>query len=396
MFDRFFAKPAAMPIGCALSENALRLIQLDTRSDASATRSATIQAAVVEPLELLTPDNVVAWRASLAKALDDALAKGDFIGRDVVLSLPWCQMGYRRLRLASMPQEELATAVQWRAAKELAVPINTFVSSFYDVGQTQDQGRRCLDVIAVTASATDVELAVNALDQAGLTTLAVDAGAGALARALASNSRAQQSCLVLEVGVCSSCVMVISHGQPCYIRTIPGGRQQIVQRTASRLGLEVVEHGQLWQLLDGRESQQTDTPTIHQDDERVKRMLTTLNEVASLHAAELAHEVILCTHYMAGLCQGQNPNQNPNHVAGEGDLSPQQGCIVGAGAQEEIFLSKIKDACDVAFYPLEQMLGASLGMALESLAGQGSIDSWLTAAGLSFYDIKALSRGKCA
>src|SRR5690606_34783667 len=142
--------------------------------------------------------------------------------------LPSCQMGYRRLRLAAMPTSELPTAVQWRAAKELALPIKAFQSSFYDVGQTQDQGRRCQDVIAVTATSTDVELAVNTLAQAGLEVVAVDAAAGALARALASDARPDHSCLVVEVGVRSSCVMVTRQGQPCFIRTIPGGRQQIV------------------------------------------------------------------------------------------------------------------------------------------------------------------------
>lgn len=401
MFARLFARQVWMPIGCALSENALKLVQFD-----SVSRSSQVIASASQPLDMLTADNVVAWRASLATALERALAQGDFKGRQAVLCLPWSQMAYRRLRMAAMPADEMPTAVRWRVAKELALPISAFESDYYDVGPAEDQGRRCHDVICVTAQSSDVEIIVNAFEQAGLTTIAVDAAAGALARALETgntSTQSQSSCLVVEVGVQSSCVMVMRQGRPCFIRTIPGGRQQIVQRAASRLGLESQAHASLWQMLQSDAcgavaTNPNDASDGSDSSDTTARMRSTLSEVTSLHAAELAHEVMLCTHYMAGLAQSQNQSQNQS--AGSGglvnSLIPQRGCIVGAGAQEAIFLSKFKDVCDVMFEPLEQMFGPSLGMALTSIDALGSLDSWLTAAGLALYDTKSISMEKCA
>lgn len=363
MLGKLFRRNTTGVIGCSLSENSVRLAQLDPANP----REPRLLTAT-QPLPRLEPGRPQPWHEALPEAIRTLLSEHRFQGREMVLCLPASMMGYRRLRLAMIPDTELASAVHWRVAKELAVSVKDIQSGYFDVGQLEDAGKPCRDVIAVTAATADINPILQIFSHAGIHVQAIDAAASALTRVLAINTRADQSLMIVEVGVTSSAVMVARGGVPCFIRTIPGGRKQIVERAAARLGLDTPGQQILWDILDHENAGPVaDDTTLH-----------TLCEVAMLHAVELAHEVKLCSHYMLSLDAGS--------------LLPQTGCIVGAGPQEDIFLSRIKEACDMDILPLDSTLSSPIRRAIEQHTSDASLDNWLTAIGLALYDHSSLAQ----
>jgi Tfp pilus assembly PilM family ATPase len=357
MFGMLFKRNHARAIGCSLSENCVRLAQLE----GAHTAEPRLRTAM-HPLPRLEPAQPQPWQEAVHEALQTLLAQHRFQGSEVVLCLPASMMGYRRLRLSMIPDTELASAVHWRVARELAVSVKDLQSGYFDVGQLEDAGKPCRDVIAVTAATTDIKPILQIFTSLDMHVQAIDAAASALTRVLAMNLPPAPSLMIVEVGVTSSAIMVARRGVPCFIRTIPGGRRQIVERAAARLGLDATGQVSLWNILDNENASSTaDDTTLH-----------TLCEVAMLHAVELAHEVKLCSHYMLSLDAGS--------------LLPQLGCIVGAGPQEDIFMSRIKEACEMDILPLDSAVAAPLRRAIEQHANEGSLDTWLTAIGLALYD----------
>lgn len=357
MFARFFQTPRPGTIGCSLHDNGLRMVQ------ARQSRKATGPLVTHHSSHaLIDPRDIAAWKPLLTEALGEALQTGRFTGRDIVISLPTSLMGYRRLRMASMPGAEMAAAVRWRAAKELGAGVGELQAGFYMVsGSSADtkHDQSCREVIAVTSQIQHINQCVEVFTSAGLNVLAVDAPAGALMRALSHHARQDSPCMVIEVGLTSSAVMVMRQGQPCYIRTIPSGKSQIIQRAASRLGLGSTGHAELWDILDRGQAGHPCEATPHQ----------TLAQVATLHAGELAHESRLCAHYMANLEAGA-------HL-------PARGCIIGAGAHEGLYIDILTQACDVPFAPLQELLDPAICDALADVDGDTPVDAWLTALGLS-------------
>src|SRR5688500_13454069 len=118
-----------------------------------------------------------------------------------------------------MAESELATAAHLMAAKELSLPPTAIKSALIPLGTVkQQQGGSKSEVVAVVAKLEALHRYAGALLAAGLTPVAIDDAAAAVARCLtlplpASRPSPAAPLLVLDVGADNTTMTVAAGGQ---------------------------------------------------------------------------------------------------------------------------------------------------------------------------------------
>lgn len=144
-------------------------------------------------------------------------------GADVASALPPDQVRYRRMLLAPMPENEWNSAVRWELAKDHGVASEELCVGCHRLGEVMEQGKRRIEVIAVSALATDVSAHAALLRQAGLNPVSIEPWAGAVARCFAGFSLGgggPQPCFVVGVGRRSCTCAVVNDGSLQFVRHI--------------------------------------------------------------------------------------------------------------------------------------------------------------------------------
>lgn len=331
MWPKFPIQRAGV-IGCALDGGAARLVQALRKGS----RGLTIRRSCrpFEPAgEEAGPDRL------RTDAVRMALSEGAFSGRRAVTCLSSDRVHCRHMRLASMPDDELASAVRWQTAKELGWPIDGFCSDFHDAGEIVESGKRRREVISIAASNEDLRTHVGLLETAGLRVAAVDERSCAMARCLQSFAgRAADSCLLIDLSPSEPRLVVIRGGVPRFIRAVP----------CQQVGV-AAQSGQAAAAVD---------PLLIND---------------------LVHEISLCTHYLSE----NKPDEELPHV----------GCVIGGGRHEAETASALNEAAVIEFRPAIDFVDPAIRDALEDSADPSPFDAWLLPLGLAMHGCEAALQG---
>lgn len=208
--------PRHPPIGCALTERSVRLMQLCPGEN-------RLISARVE-FEGTTSKTGPDLQRQIAAALRVALADAPFIGRHIVTCLPSERVVYRRMLMAPMPDEELSQSIYWQIAKEIGHEPSDQCTDYFDTGMTTSLGKDRREVIAVSASLDDLRDHLAPLQDVGLIPFAVDTNSGALARSLTtlgSSGHSDGYRLLVNLGPVSSTLIVTHNACPHFIYTLP-------------------------------------------------------------------------------------------------------------------------------------------------------------------------------
>ncbi|MEX2673755.1 MAG: pilus assembly protein PilM [Phycisphaeraceae bacterium] len=359
------------PIGCAFADDAVRVVQL-------CDETSHILETVRLPLE--ADRRSEDWPSAATAALRQALGDHAFSGRQVVSCLPIEQMRYRHLRLAPMPDAELAAAVRYRTAQELNWSVEQLCVDYFDVGEVLDAGKRRHEVIAVAAAQQDVEAHAAMLHAAGCTLTALDADAGALARCLSpmastADGDACRPRFIIEMGSSGSALIVVHQGLPRFIRTIDIGRREIITRAARAADLG--EHGEskISQLL-------TTAASAELEGADARRAQAALDEAFVSVGRDLGREVMLCLHYLS--------------QARLFEFEPDVGCVIGAGSGREALTAALNDTSRIAFEMLETLLVPGLQRIGDRLPADTTLEDWLLPIGLALYGREDAMQGVAA
>lgn len=174
------------PIGVALSARDVRLVQ----------RMAG--GAYVFEQEWLARDvdpTSPAYHTEASRAVETAIRRGTFSGKQVVCALPADSLRYKTLRLPPMPPEEMAQAVAWEAAERLKVDADQAIQ-FYQAGEVRQGNEKREELVLLAVDKQVVHDYASAIQRAGLRPTAIDATGGALARLL---GQPEQSALVIHL-----------------------------------------------------------------------------------------------------------------------------------------------------------------------------------------------------
>jgi len=313
-------------IGCAVGERDIRMLQLRTTRDG---RTTLHKAAAPLPAGLGREP----WtsRGEMARLFRRTWAKGDFVGSNAVVTLPDACVQYRRIKLATMPDGEMAEAVRWQLARELDRPVDSICTAHYPPRHPGD-GSAPRAVLACALARQDSEAIATALLDANLTPCAIDAAAGAYTRGFdhAADGMAGGRTLFLFVVHADSAMLLVYEGnRPSLIRVIPGGRARLAQRVTAAVGDSGPDVDAVDALFTSDEAPRPMSPAM-------KALCDAMPEACRLLAKELAQELRLCF----------------QHLRREGAAPTAPcGCLLGAGPWHQALADMLAEASDVAFAP---------------------------------------------
>jgi type IV pilus assembly protein PilM len=198
-----------------------------------------VDQAAVAPLEPnVVRDGEVGDAAALTEALKELFREHKDLGKKVRVGIANARIVVRPLDLPPIENAaELATAVRFRAAEELPMPLDQAVLDFQDTGmiETPEGPRR--RVVVVAARRDMVEQFVTAVRAAGLKLEGIDLAAFAMIRALGPDV---EPTLYVSVGGLTN--LAIADERGCsFTRIAPTGLESMAAEVAERCVLPLHE-----------------------------------------------------------------------------------------------------------------------------------------------------------
>jgi type IV pilus assembly protein PilM len=342
-------------IGVDLGSHSLKLLQI--APGGTALRAV---AAARYPLPADMPRQGEAYHEALGELLRTARREGQFVGRRVVTSLPTEAVTYKNMRFPSMPEAELAQAVQWEAPQRLSDGQTPMTIQHLDAGQVFQGEERRRELVVMGADTSFLEAHLQTLRGAGLKPVAVEAAPVALARSLGLSEalgEGEGARVVVDVGHRSSKVLITRRGEVRFFKVIGIGGAHFDEAVAKHLNMEDAEAAEL------RRSMPYPLPS----DGESSRMHRPVYEALRPVVEELARELGLCLRYYSVTFRGERPEQ----VA-----------LVGGEARQAWLAPLLADTAGVDVTTVDPIDEVGHGD-VSTLSDAGPHVEWAVAAGLS-------------
>lgn len=281
------------PIGIDVGHSSVRLVQLSNKAG-----RLSLQAVAHEPIALEPGADPHQHREVLGDAIKRALSAG-FVGSRAVSCLPTALVNFKNLRLPRMPHDELASAVEWEAAERLHQPGTNWEVQFYNAGEVRQGEELRQEVILLAASQEHVQAHCDALIDAGLEPIAIEAAPAPLARIVTQgdgHAALDQTYLVLDVGYCLSKVLIVRGDKVLFFKTIDVAGQRFDSDVAQYLDMTIAD-AQALRRGGSAHGEEHDDPTT-------KRAV---DEAMRSAVEELTRELGLCLRYFGVTFRGQRP-----------------------------------------------------------------------------------------
>jgi len=190
---------------------------------------------------LLPPGAVQSGVVQDARAVTAGLrqlrAAAPFKSKRVVLGITNMQAVVREMSVANLPAKDLRASLPFQVRDLLPLPVERSILDFLPL---EDPGRgENVRGLLVAAPKEPILVAVNAVEDAGLTVVRVDLASLALLRAVARLDDEVEA--IVDVGTQITTVIVHTDGVPLIVRTIPRGSAEITSAVATRLGVPLPE-----------------------------------------------------------------------------------------------------------------------------------------------------------
>lgn len=195
------------PVGIAIGDAHIRAVQLSGTA-AAATVVATGQVDLPKVTFDAEGKADVEGLARLFQNLFSAPAFGKFTTRDVVVNLPEGRSFVRLIHVTAMSDAELEASLPFEAESYIPVPVEQVYLDWQRL--TEADGK--VAVLLVASPKTYVDPILHALDQAGLTPVAIEVESQGLARALVAPGVKQNVLLADMKASATDLVMVESGG----------------------------------------------------------------------------------------------------------------------------------------------------------------------------------------
>ena len=167
-----------------------------------------------------TPDNFL--EESDILPLSDAIRKlhkeARISSKDITISLPEPQVFTRLIKLPSLSDQEIASAVKWEAEQYIPIPLAEAVVQHQILERRESGPVPEVLVLLVAAPRVLVEKYVKVVEGAGLNVVAVETEMIPLARSLAPEGRVV---LLVDFGARSTDIAVAKNAQVAFSRSIP-------------------------------------------------------------------------------------------------------------------------------------------------------------------------------
>ncbi|MGE5674605.1 MAG: type IV pilus assembly protein PilM [Mycobacterium leprae] len=146
---------------------------------------------------------------------------------------------HRYITLPKVSPEELRSAMKFEAPQHLPIPEDELIYDFTPVPEATGIPEHQMGVFLAGTSKKLVDGVLNALNQSGARTTAIELDCLAILRALEAlglaQHRSQQPLVLMDFGETSIRISVIRYGVPMLARTIPTGLSQLRSAVAEAL-----------------------------------------------------------------------------------------------------------------------------------------------------------------
>lgn len=176
--------------------------------------------------------------AAVTACLKQLWSTGGFKSRTVVLGLGNQRVVVRDLTVPWAPLKVIRESLPFQVQEMLPVPVAEVQLDFYPIAEeTRDAGPAASGLLV--AARKDALLGnIEAVRRAGLRTVDVDLIPFAMTRVLLQGLEGDGGTAVIDVGACTTSVVITKNGVPQFVRLIPAGGQELTNALATRLGID--------------------------------------------------------------------------------------------------------------------------------------------------------------
>ncbi len=264
---------------------------------------APVPLGAVQDGEVTEPEGVII-------AIRQLWAVHKFSHRDVVLGVGNQRVLVRNLDVPYMALDQVRSSLPFQVQETLPVAVEDALLDYYPSAEFAGATGRTLRGLLVAATRDTVNANVAAVEGAGLRPLMVDLNAFALIRAHAATTDPSRTCALVDIGARITNVVIVRHGQPQLVRTLPVGGQHLTDAVAGELGVSVGEAEALKRQVGvgvavPRELYQAAEAVMHVAQGLVEAVRNTFVYFASNNPGQAAEAVVLSGggSYLNGLGQ---------------------------------------------------------------------------------------------
>ena len=364
----WFSRNRYGPIGLDVGVEGIRLLQLErTKDRLSVAAAARWHFPQIVPIAGADP----AQRKQLAvQGVREMLSKGGFHGRDVVSCIPADRLSVKNIRLPHMPEEELASAVNWECQERFGFAVSPDHIHYINAGEVRQgtESRNEIILIAVTDEVIDDHL--DMLSQMRVSPAHVDAEPTALFRTYQRFLRRAQDeaavTVVVDIGLSVARVVVARGSTVVLIKTIDVAGDRFNRSVAEELnlGYEEARH------LRRRAFEETAFGARGESDgpRPADQLQWSVVDAVRSPVETLAREIGLCLRYCSVTFRG---------------LRPVRTILTGGEAYDAALVKLLDNNLDCECVVGEPLRGIDLGDAELGGDRRGLLTEWSAATGLA-------------
>ena len=370
-------KRGLRPIGLDIGHGSIKMIQLLIDDG-----QISVHAADEIRIETDANSDEQTRRDAIVSAIKRILAKGHFLGKDVVSCLPSGRLKITSVRLAEADADAIERSLRKEAAQRFGLDPETDAMDYLVAGSVRQGDEVKNELILFATDSETIKDHINMLEEAGLRPVAIDPIPCALFRSFGRSLRRQEdlerTVVFVDVGRRFTTVVFGRGREISLVKQIAIGGERFVQQIAAKLGVSIAEAETL------RESLRAETRTSssssdgsgsdvdegkHEIDTSTRDMIT---DVASSVAEDLAREISLCLRYYTVTFRGSRV---------------ERAIVAGGGAYEDILIDVFRRQLVVEIEVAEPLRGFDLSSRRGSLHfrndKRGVLCEWAVAVGLS-------------
>ncbi|CAN5695312.1 hypothetical protein BH09PLA1_BH09PLA1_30690 [soil metagenome] len=239
--------------------------------------------------------------------LRQLIRRGEFVGRNIVTSLPREIVHVKNLRLPQMPAAELEQAVQFESRNIFAFDIDQSQIRFLNAGEVRQGVDARQEVIVLAAKNEDVNDFIEQLHRCGVVVDSLDFEPCAIYRGVERFIRRREDELevqvLVDIGARRSQVAIGRGREISFFKPIDIGGQSLTDAVVRKLGITPDEARALRRrLIDATDS--AAEPSAKRDPVRQAVFDSTRSVIE-----ELAREISLCLRYHSVTFRGHRPNR---------------------------------------------------------------------------------------
>ena len=381
-------KRGLRPIGLDIGHGSIRMIQLLIDDGQISVYAADETRIGTDP-----DGDEQARRGAIISAIKRMLAKGNFLGKDVVSCLPSGKLRITSIRLAEADPGAMERSLRKEAAQRFGLDPEKDAMDYLVAGNVRQGDEVKNELILFATNNETIKDHIEMLEDAGLRPVAIDPIPCALFRSFGRSLRRQEdmerTVVFVDVGSRFTTVVFGRGREISLVKQIPIGGERFVQQIATKLGVSTSEAETLREALRGEKNPSSVESNVQEPqvaegrqaiDASTRDMIA---DAAGSVAEDLAREISLCLRYYTVTFRGARV---------------ERAIFAGGGAYEETLIDVLRRQLVVEIEMAEPLRGFDFSGARANLhfnnSRRGLFCEWAVAVGLGLKGWDRIKSGR--